>query len=66
MIRNAKTNLMELSVNLDDYDLVYVRVAGYAHGEYTIHKNETDLSDDELALIFDGGNLCFWLHEEEG
>lgn len=46
-------------VNFDDYDLIYTRKAGHAHGEYTIHKNHTDLSADELALIFDGGNLCF-------
>lgn len=57
--RNEQTNLMEPAVNIDDYDLVYIRKAGYGHGEYTIYKNETDLKDDELALIFDGGNLCF-------
>lgn len=55
---NAETKQME-KINFDDYDLVYERKAGYAHGEYTILKNETDLSDNELALIFDGGNLCF-------
>lgn len=51
-------------INFDDYDLVYVRKAGYAHGEYTILKNATDLSDNELALIFDGGNLCFGYTKE--
>lgn len=55
---NPKNHQME-PINMDDYDLVYVRKAGYNHGEYTIHKNATDLSGDELALIFDGGNLCF-------
>lgn len=55
---NTETKQME-KVNFDDYDLIYERTAGYAHGEYTIFKNETDLSDNELALIFDGGNLCF-------
>lgn len=55
---NAKTRERE-PINFDDYDLVYTRKAGHCHGEYTIHKNVTDLSDDELALIFDGGNLCF-------
>lgn len=51
-------------INFDDYDLVYTRKAGYAHGEYTILKNTTDLSNDELALIFDGGNLCFGYKKE--
>lgn len=55
---NTKTKQNE-KVNFDDYDLVYERKAGYAHGEYTILKNETSLSDNELALIFDSGNLCF-------
>lgn len=55
---NAKTREFE-SINFDEYDLIYTRKAGHCHGEYTIHKNITDLSDDELALIFDGGNLCF-------
>lgn len=44
---------------LDDCDLVYKRKAGYGYWEYEILKNETDLSDDELALIFDCGNLYF-------
>lgn len=60
---NAETKQME-KINFDDYDLIYERKAGYAHGEYTILKNETDLSDNELALIFDGGNLCFGYTKE--
>ena len=44
---------------MDDYDLVYKREAAYNHGEYTVLKNETDLTSDEIALIMDGGNLCF-------
>lgn len=50
---DAKTREFE-PINFDEYDLVYTRKAGHCHGEYTIHKNITDLSDDELALIFDG------------
>lgn len=46
-------------INMDDFDLVYERKACHAHGEYTICKNTTDLSSDEIALICDGGNLCF-------
>lgn len=53
-----------IEANFDDYDLVYERKAGYNHGEYTIHKNETTMTDDELALIFDGGNLCFGYKKE--
>lgn len=48
----------------DDYDLVYRRKAAYHHGEYTILKNETNMTSDELALIFDGGNLCFGYKRE--
>lgn len=39
---NTETRQME-KVNFDDYDLIYERTAGYAHEEYTILKNETDL-----------------------
>ena len=60
---NPETKKME-PVNLDDFDLVYKRKAGYNHGEYTILKNETDLTSDEIALIMDGGNLCFGYKRE--
>lgn len=60
---NTKTKQTE-KVNFDDYDLVYKRKAGYNRGEYTIHKNETTMTDDELALVFDGGNLCFGYKKE--
>lgn len=38
---------------------VYSRKACYAHGEYKIYKCPNEVSLDELALICDGGNLCF-------
>lgn len=57
--RNKHTNMIEPAVNQDEYDLVYTRKAEYGRAEYTIHKNETDLTNDELALIFDKGDLCF-------
>lgn len=60
---NSETKQME-KINFDDYDLVYERKAGYAHGEYFIKKNTTNLTSDELALIFDGGNLCFGYKKE--
>ncbi len=55
---NMETKQRE-PINFDDFDLVYERKACYHHGEYTILKNETGLSSDEIALILDGGNLCF-------
>lgn len=60
---NVETKSRE-PINFDDFDLVYTRKAAYAHGEYAIHKNTTDLGNDELALIFDGGNLCFGYAKE--
>ena len=45
--------------NLDDYDIVLDRTAGYNHSTYSVIKNNTQLSQDELALICDSGNLCF-------
>ena len=32
---------------------------GYANHSYRIHSNPHNLSDDEIALVLDGGNLCF-------
>ena len=37
---------------------------GYANKKYLIHKNTAGLSMDELALICDGGNLCFGYRTE--
>ena len=45
--------------NIDDYDIVLRRTPGYNHSTYEVIKNTTDLSQDELALICDNGNLCF-------
>lgn len=44
----------------DDYDVIY-RCSSHSYGRtsYVILKNGPDLSDDELALIVDKGNLCF-------
>jgi hypothetical protein len=33
--------------------------AGYAHQKYQVISNPHDLSQLELALVADGGNLCF-------
>lgn len=50
---------LQSEINMDDFDLVYSRTPGHNHADYYIHKNNTALTSDELALIFDGGNLCF-------
>lgn len=42
-----------------DYDVVIGRKPGYNHSIYCIHKNTPGLSNNELALLCDGGNLCF-------
>jgi hypothetical protein len=60
---NKKTYKME-DINFDDYDLIYTRTACYGRGEYHIKKNNTKLTNDELALIFDNGNLCFGYSKE--
>ena len=44
---------------LEQNDIVYSRKACYAHGEYRIYKCPDEVTLDELALICDGGNLCF-------
>lgn len=45
--------------NEDDFDVLIQRRRGYGHSVYTVIKNKPNLSDDELMLICDGGNLCF-------
>ena len=45
--------------NVDDYDIVLSRTAGYNHSTYEVIKNTTNLTQSELALICDDGNLCF-------
>jgi DNA gyrase/topoisomerase IV subunit A len=44
---------------LEQNDIVYSRKACYGHGEYKIYKCSDEITLDELALICDGGNLCF-------
>lgn len=56
---NFKTNRNE-EINLDKYDIV-IQCTRHDYGRniFRIIKNEPNLSTDELALICDGGNLCF-------
>ena len=44
---------------IEQNDIVFSRKACYAHGEYRIYKCPDEVTLDELALICDGGNLCF-------
>lgn len=44
---------------LENNDIVYSRKACYGHGEYKIYKCPEEVTFNELALICDGGNLCF-------
>ena len=47
-------------INMDDYDVVVsCNNVGYAHVKYTVLKNAPNLTDREIALLCDGGNLCF-------
>ena len=50
--------------NYNDEDLnkyiVYSDLGfGYANHSYRVHSNPYNLSDDEIALVLDRGNLCF-------
>ena len=51
-------------LNFDDYDVIIGREACYHHGEYIVYKNVPQLTIDELALLCDGGNLCFGYNYE--
>lgn len=47
-------------INMDDYDVVVsCDKVGYAHVKYKVLKNVPNLTDREIALLCDGGNLCF-------
>ena len=52
---------------LKDYDIVldFIRV-GYAHNLYGVCKKPSEITDDELALLCDEGNLCFGYTKEKG
>lgn len=46
-------------VELAKNDIVYSRKGCYIHGEYIVYKKPRELTNDEMALICDEGNLCF-------
>ena len=45
--------------NLNKYIVFSGLGYGYANYSYRVHSNPYNLSDDEIALVLDGGNLCF-------
>lgn len=45
--------------DLTIYDLIIVRKPEYHHSICKVIENKTDLTQDEIALVCDGGNLCF-------
>ena len=54
-VKNNDYSNEDLSKYVVFSDLGY----GYANHSYRIHSNPYNLSDDEIALVLDGGNLCF-------
>ena len=54
-VKNNDYSNEDLSKYVAFSDLGY----GYANHSYRIHSNPYNLSDDEIALVLDGGNLCF-------
>ena len=63
---NAETKTRE-PINADDFDIIVTcEGSGYAHKLYKVVKNEPKLSTAELALICDGGNLCFGYDMRDG
>lgn len=45
--------------NPEEHDVVIEYNVGYGHWLGRIIVNKPNLSNDELALLLDGGNLCF-------
>lgn len=53
--------------NLAKFDAVIEYIgSGYAHKKYRVVKNGPGLSTEDLAIICDGGNLCFGYRTEGG
>jgi len=59
-IPTGKTREIEITVIPKMESIVQgFRDTDLPDGEYTVYKNAPKLSDDELALLCDSGNLCF-------
>lgn len=63
---NGLTVTDGVDCNFADYDIVIGRKPEYHHALYRIYKNAPKLSEDELALICDHGNLCFGYRISDG
>lgn len=49
-----------IPINQEDYDIIIeFEKSGYAHKKYRVIKNAPKLSNQDLAIICDCGNLCF-------
>lgn len=52
--------------NTNNFDVIVSWVgAGCGNAKYMVEKNTPGLSNDDLALICDGGNLCFGYRTED-
>ena len=58
MFKYAKNNDYS-NEDLSKYVVFSDLGCGYANHSYRVHSNPYNLSDDEIALVLDGGNLCF-------
>lgn len=56
---NYKLSTAYPAKRFNNYDIVIERNDGHNHSLYRVHKNLPCLTNDELALICDAGNLCF-------
>lgn len=58
--RDTKMTLVDgEDCDFSQFDVVIGRSAGYNHALYKVYKNAPNLSQEELALVCDCGNLCF-------
>jgi hypothetical protein len=55
---------IEIYKEIKDKATVKLIGSGYAHAKYEVVNNPDNLSTLELALICDGGNLCFGYRTE--
>lgn len=61
--------LYKISWNPEDKDadiIIQCIGTGYAHKKYRVLKNRPGLDSKDLAILCDGGNLCFGFRVEAG
>lgn len=49
----------ELEAEMEKFDIFISREPKYHHSIHTVLKNNTDLSNEDMLIICDSGNLCF-------